>query len=52
MAVILAHFHSSGSFPVSSEVLKFFARGMDIVVFLFLIISAGVDYTAQEILKL
>ena len=31
MAVMLAHFHPSGNFPVSSEVLKFFARGVDIV---------------------
>ena len=31
---MLAHFHSSGSFPVSSEVLKIFARGVDIVFFI------------------
>ena len=31
---MLAHFHSSGSFPVSIEVLKIFARGVDIVFFI------------------
>ena len=34
MAVMLAHFYSSGSFPVSIEVLKNFARGVDIVFFI------------------
>ena len=34
MAVMLAHFHSSGSFPVSSEALVIFARGVDIVFFI------------------
>ena len=31
---MLAHFHSSGSFLVSSEVFTFFARGVDIVFFI------------------
>ena len=31
---MLAHFHSSGNFPVSSEVLMIFARGVDIMFFI------------------
>ena len=48
---MLAHFHSSGTCPVSSKVLKIFAWGVDIV-FLFLIISVSVGDSDQEIVIL